>query len=50
MRSDHFPEREATTAITSGCAMRTIPASRGDMPWMYCRYRLSTKVTAKVVA
>lgn len=48
--SDHFPENDATKAITIGCAINITPVSLGDKPFMYCKYRLKTKVMANVAA
>ncbi len=50
MRSDIRPEMDATIAISTGWVTRIIPASTGINPFTFCRYRLSTKVMAKVAA
>lgn len=48
--SDNFPENDATRAIITGCAINTKPASFGDSPLTYCKYKLKTNVIAKVAA
>lgn len=48
IRSDILPAIGEIKAIMTGCAMRTVPAAGADMPLIYCRYRLTRKVTPKV--
>ena len=48
--SDNFPENDATTAITIGCALKIKPASLGDKPLTYCKYKLKMNVMANMAA
>lgn len=46
--SDNLPEANDTTAIMMDCTMSIKPASRGDNPLTYWRYKLNIKEMAKV--
>ena len=48
IRSDNFPAYGDTNAITTGCAINTIPAAIGVISCKYWRYKLIITTLEKV--